>query len=358
MNRDSDPAIDPFAPPPAGDSVIWMLAALYRRKWLCLVVIVAVVLVNLTRLPEVHRFKTVAGLRLVSPCVSYTQRDYWGPSSTVWLSQLRLRAPEFERNSTRISIRLDEEDWLLILEVDHNKPNEGKAALVSLIEQTNRQLSIKGGDSEHNANEQIANLNSSIPAPESLLTQFRGLLIEIERGLSAQENSNGGLPVTALSGRPPEQGRTFESPILVTTTSSQVPIETVPYYPWFESLHYRLSATLSDSARSAKDEPQQLNHDLKAMAEKLEDAAVLLSRVRVSMNPNKPVQELPMAKTESLVEYPEQSITHFNQNIKLGLFFGLTVAVSVVFIAEWISGHWGQIVGSRRPEGSTVKSDG
>jgi len=187
--------------------------------------------------------------------------------------------------------------------------------------------------------------NDAAMDPDSLMVEFCSTLTQLEKLLAACETKTDdhktGDNQGAVRRLTPQSH--FDGPHQMSGTWSSVPIESVPYYPWFDSLHDRACYCLSRrDTESAEAKPPDL--ELQAVARKTERAAMLLTKVWLSMDPLNPVHQLPGARVQSIIEAPHNKQQAAVQGGIQGAWFGLVAAVVTALVAAWLSAHWAKIV--------------
>ena len=184
-------------------------------------------------LPE----RTTMSLRLVSPCVAYRHHDFWNPSSAAWRSQLNAAASKHQSRDLKVVVNAGQEPWLLPVTAEHEQNDEIEQFLTGLVKEAESQLGVteSSGDAGDTsvAGEQAANVGSS-----NLMLSLRRRLEKLDRLVVQPQGT-----AWPASGHPGVNSFPRGS-----GTLSPVPIESVPYYPWFERLQVAGCEALSSSA--------------------------------------------------------------------------------------------------------------
>jgi hypothetical protein len=333
------------------DSLVYILSTLWRFRILCLVIIIAGACFGVATKQRSFPFRTTLALRLVSPCVSYRHTDFWDPASQVWRSQLGQTSWKYYKDDLQITVRMGEKPWLLTVVADHMQTGAAESVLRDLAAETESQLFGQSLDEEVVTSPARA-ANDAAMNPDSLMVELCSTLTQLEELLAACETKTGDNKTGDNQGAVRQMTRAshFDRPHQMSGTLSSVPIESVPYYPWFDSLHDRACYCLSQrDTESAEAKPNDL--ELQAVARKTERAAMLLSKVWLSMDPLNPVHQLPGARIQSIIEVPQNKQHAVMQGGILGAWFGLVAAVVTALVAAWLSAHWREILANPKLPG-------
>ena len=141
----------------------------------------------------------------------------------------------------------------------------------------------------------------------------------------------------------------------ISGTMSPVPIESVPYYPWFQRLQVAACEVLSSSA-SGKNKLQFRQEQLSQIAEQLEHAASLMTRVWFSLDPLNPVGQIPEARVQSVSRGSNQQRSIVTV-IGFGFWFGMFGILLVASVSMWISVHAAKIRALSGVDGMVPRGD-
>jgi len=223
------------------DYFVRLLGVVWRFRLLCIGVLFISAFVGILRQSHDYQFRTTLGLRLVSPCVAYRHSDYWIPASKTWKSQLSLNAVKYSVSDQQISVRAGDDPWLLTLVADHDQPDTAEALLRELARESSIQLHAVGqvGDSVMSSASQCDEMAVD---PMSLMLNLRHALSRVEAIVSKCRKNQ---EAEVIASDKKHETDTYFQARGVSGTWSTVPIESVPYFPWFERLHEYLSKCLA-----------------------------------------------------------------------------------------------------------------
>ena len=213
-----------------------------------------------------------------------------------------------------------EDPWFLTLTAEHKEDSRLEGLLRDLVGEAERQLGV----SRFSANDVVENASgkaSSFGGSSDLMLELRQKLTKIERALAANgavQRSEGLDEVTPA--------------VHVSGTWSPVPIQSVPYFPWFERLQARVCEELSVSVNAKNSD--QLVIERQEMAEDLEQASILMTQVWFSLDPLNPVNELPHGNIQSVYSSPNYGESIL-RTAALGCWFGVVAAAAIAAVAMW-----------------------
>lgn len=312
------------------DYVVRLLGFIWRfRKAFALMLLLGVTIAALNHHSE-YPFRTTLNLRLVSPCVAYRHVDYWVPSGKAWRSQLMAASENHKSAELLISVHAGSEPWLLSLTADHSTQESAELLLVDLVRDVERQLG------SHETSAPDKNL-SPFPIVDSaaMMTQLRVSLTSLEESLTRYGVAHDETVINAV-------GTSQFSQKFFSGTLSPVPIQCVPYFPWFERLHNEVCAQLSSSASAGEDQRLTLVQQ-QELAENLENACTLVSQIWFSMDPMNPVQKLPQGQILSVHVIGTQKQSMLSSAGK-GFFYTVLALLAFAMFAEWCWRNWPQIL--------------
>jgi hypothetical protein len=306
---------------PDDDYVVRLLGFIWRfRKAFAVMLLSGVAIAALNHHSE-HQFRTTLNLRLVSPCVAYRHVDYWVPSGKAWRSQLIAASENYKNAELLISVHAGSEPWLLSLTADHPTPESAEMILVDLIRDVDRQL----GSHETSAIEKNQSLFPIIDSA-GMMTQLRVSLTSLEESLARYGVAHDETVINAVDTSPFSQ-KFFSG------TFSPVPIQSVPYFPWFERLHNEVCTQLSLSASAGERQRLTLVQQ-QELAENLENACTLVSQIWFSMDPMNPVQKLPQGQILSVHVIGTQKQSMLS-SAGTGFFYTALALLAFAMFAEW-----------------------
>ena len=317
------------------DYFVRLLAFIWRFRGICVLILAmgagAGVAVQSRSLP----LRTTLSLRLVSPCVAYRHSDYWTPSGKAWRSQLTAGATKYAEPRLQITVHAGQDPWLLKVTADHNARDAVEDVLRNLVRETEEQLGVtRGMPLWSNA----LNSETAPPAsnPAGLMVQLRLKLTRLEELLA--ENSSQDVEKSAIV--PP--ARTQFPPLSFSGTWSPVPVQSVPYLPWFERLQGQVCEQLSGAA-SGKLSGQLTGEEQQEMALNLEQAAMLVSQVWFSMDPLNPVQQLPQGQIQSVTHAPNTDVSMLLAAGR-GCWYACAFVLVGAMLGEWLAAKRRMIV--------------
>lgn len=305
---------------PDDDYFIRLLAFMWRYCILFAAIILSSSLISVVLHQSSLPYRTVISVRLVSPCVAYKHREYWEPSSKSWRSQLNAAASAYQTSELRIVATVGEEPWLIALTAEHKEDSRVEGLLRDLVGEAERQLGVSQFGVKDADESGLGQTNSSIGS-SALMLELRQKLTKIEQALAA-------IDVV-------QQGEGFAEvnpAVHVSGTWSPVPIQSVPYFPWFERLQARVCEELSVSANAKSGD--QLVTERQEMAEDLEQASILMTQVWFSLDPLNPVNELPRGNIQSVYSSPNYGESIL-RTAALGCWFGVVAAAAIAAVAMW-----------------------
>ena len=312
------------------DYFVRLLAFMLRHRVFCLSVVLMSSLISVVLHQSSLPYRTVMCVRLVSPCVAYKHREYWELSSRAWRSQLNAAASRHQSSELQISSTVGEEPWLLVLTAEYAQHDQIEGLLRDLVHEVEHQLGVNRFDTS-DVDGSIAGKPKSFAGSSALMLELRQKLMKIERALDANDVVQHDL---GLAGE--------KTAVHVSGTWSPVPIQSVPYFPWFDRLQARVCEELSVSATTKNGD--QLINERKEMAEDLEQASILITQVWFSLDPLNPVNELPHARIQSIYSgrNHRESIV---RTAVLGCWFGAVATAVVAAVGMWYSTNASKILG-------------
>ena len=322
------------------DYFVRLLAFMWRCRGLCVLVLAMGAVAGVATQSRSLPFRTTLALRLVSPCVAYRHSDYWTPSGSAWRSQLTAGTIRYAGPRLQITVHAAKDPWLLNVTADHDQSDAVENVLRNLVRETEEQLGVAGvipqaSDTMH-AEANVAPLNSAGLTVQLRLTLTR--LAKLVAECRAAEIQKSEIVPSATS--------TFRHPQNVSGTWSPVPIQSVPYYPWFERLHDDVCQQLSDSASMSGaghlTGQQQLD-----LAMNLEQASFLVSQVWFSMDPLNPVQKLPQGQIQSVIRAPNPDVSMLLAAGR-GCWYAVAFLVIAAMAGEWLGLHWRTVLQSSK----------
>ena len=307
------------------DGVVRLLAFIWRYRIAVILILGTSSLLSVLFHEAALPFRTTMSLRLVSPCIAYRHHDFWNPSSAAWRSQLNAVASKHQSRDLKVVVNAGQEPWLLTVTAEHEQNDEIEHLLRSLVIETETQLGVTesfGGVRETSgAGEEVVNISSS-----NLMLSLRRTLEKLDRLLGERRETEW-----------PAHEHPVNSFPHISGTLSPVPIESVPYYPWFQRLQVAACEALS-SAVSGSDQPQLPEEQLRQIAGHLEHAASLMTQVWFSLDPLNPVGQIPEARVQS-VSGGSNRQRSMVQVVGIGLWSGLFGILLLASVTLWFSAH-------------------
>ncbi len=237
-----------------------------------------------------------------------------------------------------ITVTVGEEPWLVTVTAEHAENDQVTQFLQDLVNEVELQLGAKRFASNE-VGERVSEKPRSFAGSSDLMFELRQKLPKIERTLAPYEGTQHGADSVQLNPHAHVSG-----------TWSPVPIESVPYFPWFQSLQARVCEELSVASHAKNGD--QLMIERQKMAEDLEQASILMTQVWFSLDPLNPVNELPQANVQSVYSGPNhgESIVRI---AALGCWFGGVAAAAIAVLVMWGAENASKIIAlSSAPTGS------
>lgn len=314
---------------PDDDYFVRFLAYVWRYRIAGLLLFVCITIVagfvtHQSALP----YRTTVSLRLVSPFLTYRNRDYWTTSGKIWRSELDALGGKLSSPDLKIATTVAAEPWLLSVTAEHSANDQIEDVLKQLVNDAARQLA--------EVNSSAAETDTLVAASAGYSSGMSGILTALRQELSKLEEL---VPASASVDRTADQ--LAEAGISSASTSSSVPFQAVPYFPWFQRLQLRACDALS---RAAKAEPgRELSADQqREMAHHLEEASSLMTQVWLGLDPSNPVNMIPSATMQSIQSHPNTGRS-ISRSATIGIWFGAAAVVALSCISMWLCEYWPRI---------------
>lgn len=319
------------------DYFVRLAAFLWRFRTLCILVLVVSALAGAIYFQAMLPRRTALSLRLVSPSVSYRYSDYWVSAGKMWRAQLVAMAGERSRPDRKISIRATDEPWLFELSAEHTLSDVAEDDLRKLVSDAQSELRILSGVDDEADSRVLSALGSA--GPTELMSQLKYRLLTLEQLLQqASTETEGAVASVVRTGL--ESGH-----LQISGTATSVPVQSVPYYPWYESVQQRVCQRLAASGDS-KIAKRLSEEQRNSLSENLEQASLLLTQVWFGMDPLNPANQLPSAQIQRA---QQGSSGHSLINtVALSCWFGLAVILALAIAGEWLMRNSVQIFYGKR----------
>ncbi len=267
------------------------------------------------------RLQTTATLRWISPHVSYLSTFYWDVTGKIRQSQLQGLAANMPHRDL-MNVRPQKEAWLLLLEVQHELPNEGQRTieqwLSALRETEDKSSQMQKSVSVDAVSEQLI----------ATLTQLDVLLDT----LSAPE--------------PAESSRSFgerlPSPLSL-DGSARLPLANTPWFPWYSHLKQRANACLASNLTPVH------SPDRKRLIQLTDNAAGMLLRHWSTMDVLSSSAELPAWRVESITTIEIRTLERLLRDVAAGVWVSLTLCLLLVVPIRWLAENWKQVTATSQP---------
>ncbi len=321
------------------DYFVRLAAFLWRFRGLCILVLVVSALAGAIYHQAMLPRQTALSLRLVSPSVSYRYSDYWVPAGKVWRAQLVAMAEERSRPDRKISVRPTDEPWLLELSAEHTLSDVPEDDLRKLVSDAQSELGVPSGVDGEADSRVLSALGSS--GPTELMSQLKHRLLILEQLLQQAGSETDGAVTSVV--RTGLESRHLQ----ISGTATSVPVQSVPYYPWYESVQQRVCQRLAASGDSSK--VNGLSEEQRdSLSGNLEQASLLLTQVWFGMDPLNPANQLPSAQIQRAQQGP--SGHSLINTVALSCWFGLAAILVLAIAGEWLMRNSVQIFYGKRSE--------
>ena len=324
------------------DYFVRLAAFLWRFRGPCILVLVVSALVGAIFHQEMLPRRTALSLRLVSPGVSYRYADYWVPAGKVWRAQLVAMAGERSRPDRKISVRATDEPWLLELSAEHTLSDTPEGDLRKLVGDAQSELGVPSGVDGETNSRVLSALGSA--GPTALMSQLKHRLLTLEQLLQQASSEIEGA-VTSVVRTGLESGH-----LQISGTATSVPVQSVPYYPWYESVQQRVCQRLAASGDSSK--VTSLSEEQRnSLSGNLEQASLLLTQVWFGMDPLNPANQLPSAQ----IQRAQQGLSGHSliKTVAISCWFGLAAILVLAIVGEWLMRNSRQIFNGKKPESAS-----
>lgn len=301
------------------DYFVRFLAYLWRYRIVCLLIVMAGSMIGVVSQRSGLPLRTTMSLRLVSPFMSYRNRDYWTLSAKVWRSELEAIAAKHTSPNLKIVVAAGTEPWLLTVSAEHGSDTQTEQLLKQLLNEAERQL---GADRLPDD----TNVPSAVPA-SSYSPETSRILSGLRQELSKTEE--------LLQGSIPDVRPIEKTSVPQISDGSSIPFHVVAYYPWFQRLQDRACESLSWAA-SGRTENVLTQAQQQEVAKHLEEASSLMIQAWFAIDPSNPANMMPIASIQSLYNTLSDSKSVV-RSAAIGAWFGAVAAVILLSVVMWFS---------------------
>lgn len=322
------------------DYFVRLAAFLWRFRTLCILVLVVSALAGAIYFQAMLPRRTALSLRLVSPSVSYRYSDYWVSAGKMWRAELVAMAEERSRPDRKILVRATDEPWLLELSAEHTLSDALEDDLRKLVGDVQSELGVSSGVDGEADSRVLSALGTA--GPTELMSQLKHRLLTLEQLLQQAGSETDGA-VTSVVRTGLESGH-----LQISGTATSVPVQSVPYYPWYESMQQRVCQRLAAS-RDSTNASSLSEEQRDSLSGNLEQASLLLTQVWFGMDPLNSANQLPSAQIQRA---QQGSSGHSLINtVALSCWFGLAAILVLAIAGEWLMRHSVQIFYGKTSDG-------
>ena len=309
------------------DSLLNVARAVWQVRWLVLGFLLAGAVLGVWYDALQPRFRTTTTIRWLSPNISYLYRGYWEIAANIRSGQIRAII-ESHPLSPKVLLRTEKEPWLARLEVLHDSAEQGAVICEEILQ------ALRLVDQRTAAAAQLRSGNpNQLEQLYQTLAELQSLLATLPKATSPSTQQVPDDIVTRLN-----QQFTSEA-------GPRLPLENVPLFPWYRSLHIDVSRILAAAAETGtpaleSDVINRLNALQQRSTEQLLQCWWSFDLL-VSAGP------LPGFQIESVSERRLDSVQRQLQSVVLGFWLAAVAATLLAVPLRWLRVHWAAIV---RPE--------
>ena len=272
-------------------------------------------------------WQTSVRITLHSPVAGYSERSFWDPATRNWVVRLTDAALK-EQNSSGLQIFVSGTDPLnLLLSCSHRTQGAAAPVLQRVLKNASHaDAESRKTSPEHSSESSSTSFGEAVKHSGNLRHRLERVDSELSRICGKFKVSRQRLELAGGI-----------SSIADTGESGNVPIETVAWYPWYNSLQREYSRIWSLVMEQPQDTPlrESIKADLSSIAEQLESASVLLVIAWKSTNTrnasNWPLEVWHGLPREELVLWRKRLL----DPLLTGMFLGVLSAGTWIALKRW-----------------------